>query len=101
MTHPTPTVGWSDPMQHGTIRPTLPEDADAIVHLTAGTGVFKPHEIETLREVLGDYFSGSSGPSHRCHTMVEEGKIVGFEYHAPTPMTEGSWHLYWIAVEAS
>lgn len=83
------------------IRPTIPDDTEPIIHLTAGTGVFKPHEIEALREVLSDYFAGTCGPNHRCHTLVEDGRIVGYEYHAAIPMTLGSWHLYWIAVEAS
>src|SRR5262245_49707108 len=87
-------------MSHGTIRPTRPEDSEALARLAEGTGVFKPLEIATLRELLSDLFSGKAEPDHRCHTLLEGDKIVGFEYHAPIPMTEGSWHLYWIAVDS-
>src|SRR5690242_1031714 len=87
-------------MEHRIVRATVPADTEPIVHLTAATGVFKPHEIETLREVLAEFFSGAAGPGHCCHSLLESDKVVGFEYHAPTPMTIGAWHLYWIAVDA-
>jgi ribosomal protein S18 acetylase RimI-like enzyme len=87
-------------VEHRTIRATVPEDTEALVHLTSATGVFKPHEVETLREVLGDFFAGTAGPGHCCHTLLERDQVVGFEYHAPTPMTIGTWHLYWIAVDS-
>src|SRR5581483_10285183 len=37
------------------IRPARPEDTPALKALTAGTGVFKEHEVEVLQEVLDDY----------------------------------------------
>ena len=44
------------------IRPTVPADTPTLLTLTQGTGVFKPLEIEALREVLawGDaHFNGT------------------------------------------
>ena len=82
------------------IRPTVPADSEALVRLTAATRVFKPMEIDTLREVLADYFAENEALGHRCFTMLQDDRVVGFAYHAPTPMTENAWHLYWIAVES-
>lgn len=87
-------------MEHRTLRATAPADTEAIVGLTSATGVFKPHELETLREVLRDYFARTAGDGHTCQTLLEGDRVVGFEYHAPTPMTIGTWHLYWIAVDS-
>jgi hypothetical protein len=39
------------------IRPTVTEDTQALLDMTAGTGLFTPADVETLREVLADYFA--------------------------------------------
>ena len=80
------------------IRPTQPADVDALVEIAAGTGVFKAHEIETLREVFADYFAENIKHNHRAFTLLHDGRITAFSYHAPAAMTEDTWYLYWIAV---
>jgi GNAT superfamily N-acetyltransferase len=83
------------------IRPTNPGDTNALIEIARGTGVFKPMEIEALREVIDDYFSTNRNHGHECLTMQDEdSRIIGFAYYAPTAMTEQAWHLYWIAVRA-
>ena len=37
------------------IRPTVPADTPRLLELTAQTGLFRPAEIDTLKEVLDDY----------------------------------------------
>lgn len=83
------------------IRLITPADTDSLVALTAGTGFFKPLELETLREVLDDYHNENREFGHRAFAWEEGGRILGYVYHAPTPMTDRSWHLYWIAVDQS
>lgn len=80
------------------IRPTIPEDTPALVALAAGTSVFKPIEIQALREVLDDYHSANHDQGHRSITFEREGRIAGFAYYAPAAMTDRAWYLYWIAV---
>ncbi len=80
------------------IRPTTPADTDTLVALTQATGLFKPHEIVALREVLDDYHAANHADDHHAITCVEAGEIVGFAYYGPAPMTEGTWQLWWIAV---
>lgn len=80
------------------IRPTIPEDTPALVELTRQTGVFKPHEIVALDEVLSDYHAGNIEEDHVAVTDERHGQIVGYAYYAPASMTDRSWYLYWIAV---
>lgn len=80
-------------------RPATPADTDALVELTAGTGFFKPMEVETLREVLDDFYGGNADLGHRAFLCEEAGRPVGYVYHAPAAMTDRSWYLYWIAVD--
>jgi ribosomal protein S18 acetylase RimI-like enzyme len=80
------------------MRLITPDDTDTLVELTAGTGFFKPHELETLREVLDDYHAENRELGHRGFAWEEAGRLLGYVYHAPAPMTDRSWYLYWIAV---
>jgi ribosomal protein S18 acetylase RimI-like enzyme len=80
------------------IRPTVPADTPVLMELAAGTGVFKPHEIEALKEVLNDFHAYNHQHGHRCVTREERGKVIGFAYYAPAAMTDRTWYLYWIAV---
>ena len=75
-----------------------PADTDTLVELTAGTGFFKPHELETLREVLDDYHAENRELGHRGCAWEEAGRLLGYVYHAPAAMTDRSWYLYWVAV---
>lgn len=80
------------------IRPTMPGDVEPLVALAADTGFFKVVEIEALREVFDDYFAANQAGGHRCVTLDESNRLLGFAYFAPTAMTVGTWHLWWIVV---
>lgn len=89
------------------IRPLLPDDTPAIVALAAGTGLFKPLEIETLQELLNDYHAAEKDHGHVAVAIGDmrpdggDAEMAGFAYYAPTPMTDRTWHLYWIAIAPS
>jgi GNAT superfamily N-acetyltransferase len=80
------------------IRPTLPADTPTLLELTEATGVFKPLEIQALREVLDDYHATNHAHGHRSAVAEHEGRVTGFAYWAPAAMTDRTWYLYWIAV---
>ena len=81
------------------IRDTLPAETDTLVRIAEGTAVFKPHELVALREVIDDYFDHNHQDGHRALTFEQAGRPIGFAYFAPTPMTDRTWHLYWIFVD--
>ena len=80
------------------IRPTLPEDRDAILEMTRATEVFYELEIEALGEVLDDYHAGNHEYDHKALTLLHDDQPIGFAYHAPTAMTDRTWELWWIVV---
>lgn len=81
------------------IRDTLTDETDALARIADGTGVFKPLELDALREVLDDYHAGGRHAGHRAVTYEQHGRPIGFAYFAPTAMTDRTWHLYWIFVD--
>ena len=80
------------------IRPTIPGDTPALLALTEGTEVFKPHDVDTLKDVLDHYHDEAHAEGHRCVTCEQEGRPIGFAYYAPAELTDRTWHLWWIAV---
>jgi ribosomal protein S18 acetylase RimI-like enzyme len=81
------------------IRPARPTDTDTLVAMAADTGVFKPLEVDVLRELLDDFHDGAEAAEARAVVVEDAGRVIGFAYFAPTPMTDRTWHLYWIAVD--
>ena len=80
------------------IRPAHPDDTETLLAMTAATGVFKPMEVDTLREVLDSFHEYNRDAGDRCFVVEEDGELLGFEYHAAEPMTDRSWMLWWIVV---
>jgi ribosomal protein S18 acetylase RimI-like enzyme len=80
------------------IRPTVPEDTATLLTLAEETAMFKPAEIQALREVLDDYHATNHALGHQGVTYEEAGLVLGFAYYAPAAMTDRTWYLYWIAV---
>lgn len=81
------------------IRPTLVSETAMLQEIARGTGVFKPHEIEMLAEVLKEYHEIYIRQGHQAVNFEINGKTIGFAYFAPTWMTDRTWHLHWIFVE--
>ena len=80
------------------IRPTLQDEIALLVDITRQTGLFKPLEIEALREVFDDYFDSNQELGHHSITLEHGGEVWGFAYYAPAAMTDRTWQLYWIVV---
>jgi ribosomal protein S18 acetylase RimI-like enzyme len=83
------------------IRPATPADTPRLLELTAGTGFFKAHDVETLREVLDEYYAANQAFDHQAFVSERDGVVLGYCYYAPAPMTNGTWTLWWIAVDRS
>jgi len=81
------------------LRPTSPADREPLWKIAEATRVFRPLELDVLNEVIDDYFKLPEEAGDQALTYELEGKPVGFVYYAPTPMTDRTWHLYWIFVD--
>jgi len=81
------------------IRWSLPEDRERIMKFLAQTGVFRPGELDIAREVLDDSLRGGPGGHYQSYTAVAAGLAAGWVCFGPTPCTEGTFDVYWIAVD--
>lgn len=65
--------------------------------LVAGTGVFRPSEVAIAVELLDRAADGDE--DYRFIGAFDGSELVGYACWGPTPGTEGTFDLYWIAVD--
>ena len=85
-----------------TIRPTRAEDRAPIGEMLTKSGDFRPDEIDVALELIDTFLHDTGQNDYDIYTgLDEEGKAVGFVCIGPTPLTHGTFDLYWIAVDPS
>ncbi len=78
------------------ISDTRPDEADAILKITANVGVFTSDEVETVNELLTGYYTDPEVSGYYFFSCRENGKVLGFVCWGPRPLSEGGFDLYWI-----
>jgi ribosomal protein S18 acetylase RimI-like enzyme len=81
------------------VRPMKPEDREIVLDIIRATKMFTPAEISVARELIDIYLEQ---PEQRDYFLdvVEKGPgaVVGYMAYGPTPLTDGTYDLYWMAV---
>ena len=80
------------------IRPMTGEDKPAIMQILRATPEFKPSEVVVAEEVLNSYLNGPSAGYFTLVAETDAAAIAGYVCFGTTPLTEGTWDIYWIAV---
>ena len=80
------------------LRPLEEKDLTPLLDLLEAGAVFRPNELEVAREVLEAALTRGAESGYRCVVAEDTGRPVGFSCWGPTPGTEGTFDLYWIAV---
>lgn len=94
------------------LRDLTSADTDRILALTRATGVFRDEELEIAAEVFrdavavpgpsggepGDLGAAPSRPYYALGAELESG-LAGWICWGQTPCTDGTWDLYWLAVD--
>jgi ribosomal protein S18 acetylase RimI-like enzyme len=82
------------------IRTTLADDSPFILEIASGEPLFSPQEADTVGELLQDYLHRPDHNGYYFMTAEANGAVAGFACYGPTPLTHGTYDLYWICVEA-
>jgi ribosomal protein S18 acetylase RimI-like enzyme len=76
-----------------------PEDREAVLDIVRATDMFTPVESLCAQEQV-DIFLGQ--PDQQDYFVVvaenDKGKVVGYMSYGPTPLAEGAYDIYWMAV---
>jgi GNAT superfamily N-acetyltransferase len=83
------------------IRPLRCGDVDRLLDVLDETRVFRPCELRVAREVLDQAVSEGTSSGYTCLVLEGADGPDGFACFGPTPCTEGTYDLYWIAVRRS
>jgi ribosomal protein S18 acetylase RimI-like enzyme len=65
------------------------------VELIEGDGLFTPAEVRVALELIDHALAN---PDEEYSVLIAEhaGKLAGYVCYGETPMTEGTWDLFWI-----
>ncbi len=69
---------------------------EAVTQLVRSTREFTEEEASVAIELVDAALSGSD--DYRVIVCESDGALSGYVCFGPTPMTDGTWDLYWIAV---
>ena len=80
------------------IRPIAPPDRPQLAALLSRIETFSPDEAECALELI----DLATTPGNKDYQVLvaareAENKVVGYVCYGPTPMTDGTFDLYWIA----
>jgi ribosomal protein S18 acetylase RimI-like enzyme len=82
------------------IRPIAPPDRGALAALLGRIETFSPQEVDCALELV-DLAIRPSNNDYQSMVAVKDGEILGYVCYGPTPMTQGTFDLYWIASDPS
>jgi ribosomal protein S18 acetylase RimI-like enzyme len=83
------------------IRPAEPKDRDRIREILTACMLFNEEEVRCAVELVDIHLDPKHPESNDYPTAVveDEGVVYGYVTFGPTPLTDGVYDLYWIAVD--
>ncbi|HLB01294.1 MAG TPA: GNAT family N-acetyltransferase [Bacteroidota bacterium] len=81
------------------LRPLEARDRGPLEAILRATGVFSEAEIGVALELIDSALGNPAQKDYIIRTAEgDRGEVAGYYCVGPTPMTAGTWDLYWIAV---
>jgi len=74
------------------------EDKPRLTKILRDTPEFKPHEVAVAEELIDSYLNDPSGSGYHILVAEVDSTVAGYICYGPTPLTEGTWDIYWVAV---
>ncbi len=83
------------------IRPLKREDREPLHQLLVETDVFTKEEVDIALELIDMCLNTIKQKDYIIFSYESEGEVAGYYCIGPTPATDGTFDLYWIAVKPS
>jgi ribosomal protein S18 acetylase RimI-like enzyme len=81
------------------IRPIQAVDRQVLVEIVRRTGVFTDEEVSVAQELIDIVLTKPDQRDYQIYSAEENSTVLGYYCVGPTPMTIGTFDLYWIAVD--
>lgn len=82
-----------------TIRPMVRKDKSTIMDILRTLPEFTPEEVVVAEELIDAYLETSSISGYLVLVAEVDAVVTGYVCYGPTPLTRGTWDVYWIAVD--
>jgi ribosomal protein S18 acetylase RimI-like enzyme len=79
------------------IRRLAPPDRAAIAGLLRSDGTFREDEVSVALELIDGAIAEPDGDYRALVAELDRTRVVGYVCYGPTPMTVGTYDLYWLA----
>jgi ribosomal protein S18 acetylase RimI-like enzyme len=87
------------------IRPLVAADRSGVFRILEGAGNFTPEEVATALELIDEWLDLGEHSGYLTYVLESESEeakeVLGYVSFGPTPLTESTYDLYWIAVDKS
>src|SRR6266550_5084508 len=87
------------------IRPMTAADRSGVFRILENAGNFTPEEVATALELIDEWLELGGHSGYLTYVMEsvseESSEVLGYACFGPTPLTESTYDLYWIAVDKS
>src|SRR6202171_5925368 len=87
------------------IRPLVAADRSGVFRARESAGNFTPEEVATALELIDEWLDLGEHSGYLTYVLEAEGEeskeVLGYVSFGPTPLTESTYDLYWIAVDKS
>jgi ribosomal protein S18 acetylase RimI-like enzyme len=85
-----------------TIRALLATDREGVISILENAGNFTVDEVTTARELIDEWLEQGEESGYLTYVLEEDSLgVLGYVCFGPTPLTEWTYDLYWIAVDKS
>jgi len=81
------------------VRALAAGDRPAIARLVARDGLFTPDELAVALELVDGALAHPGGDYRVLVAEGPDGAVSGYVCYGPTPMTDGTFDLYWIVTD--
>jgi ribosomal protein S18 acetylase RimI-like enzyme len=81
------------------IRPMASKDKPIIMDILRNIREFAPDEVVVAEEVIDAYLGSPSGSGYHVFVAEVDSAVAGYVCYGPTPLTKGTWDVYWVAVD--
>ena len=79
------------------IRLMLKQDKPAVMRILRNTPEFKPVEVAVAEELIDAYLDSPSASGYSILIAESGAALAGYICYGPTPLTESTWDIYWMA----
>src|SRR5438105_9040176 len=86
------------------IRSMVAADRGGVFRILEGAGNFTPEEVATALELIDEWLELGEHSGYLTYVMESaerDSEVLGYVCFGPTPLTESTYDLYWIAVDKS